>query len=199
MNITEDQAKEILLPYHQTFYDIIVEAWKRFHETCQDIKHILSPRSQSSIVFDFIKDNVNQKFQDNKKNIKIFEKRGLFLLNFDNKVMIRFKKLRNNKASCVLTRQSFCLFNQLEVPGIPSPQKFIVGYELNSIRTEINSISVLYPKNSNQNFWSYDLEPVVAPVPTLEIPYRQIVAEQEVIIPKEERITIKDATGTKDE
>ena len=190
MDITEDQAKEILSPYHHTLHNCIIEAWKSFHAKCYEIKHIFSSRTQASAIFDFIKSNVTQTFHGNKK-VSISEKRGLFLVNFENKVVVRFKKLKNNKASCIPTRQTLDFFKQLELPGIPSPERFIIGYQLNNIKTEIKNISVVYPKSSNQNYWSYDLEPCVAQV--IETPFIQIPIEQE-ILPKEERIIIKEAT-----
>lgn len=190
MDITENQAKEVLSPYHDALQNCIVAAWEEYHSALHEIKHKLSPRSQSSIIFDFITDNVSQCFEG-EKGINISRKRGLFLVNFGNKVVVRFKKLRNNRASCIPTKQTLSFFRQLELPGIPSPKRCIVGYQLNCIRTEIRNISVVYPRTASKNYWQYDLE--LFESSSLETPYKQIPIAQEVV-PKEDRITVKETT-----
>lgn len=189
MNITEDQAREILSPYQDDIRKSIVSAWENYHAHCREIKHILSSRSRASIIFDLIVDNVRQVFQG-KKDVHFSEKKRLFLVNFGDKVVVRFKKLKNNKASCIPTQQTLNFFSQqLEFPEIPNPERLVVGYQLNSIQTELKDVSVIYPKNYTQNFWSYNLEPFVAPV--IDIHYKQTEIEQEITIPKKDRIIIK--------
>ena len=163
MNITEDQAREVLGPYQGDIRSCIVSAWTDYHDHCREIKHILTTRSRASIIFDFIVHNIGQKFQG-RRNIFISNKKRLFLVNFENKVIIRFKKLKHNRASCIPTQQTLDFFRQVEIPGIPTPERFVVGYQLNHMQTEINSISVVYPQDPNQNYWAYDLEPMEAKI-----------------------------------
>ena len=179
MNTTEDQAKEVLAPYQEEIQECIVSAWKYYHSYFHDIKHIVSSRSRASIIFDFIVNNVRQKFQG-RKNVYISDKKRLFLINFGDKVVLRFKKLRNNKAACIPTQQTLDFFCQVEIPEVPSPKRFIVGYQLNNIQTEIKAISVVYPQSANRNYWAYNLEPIEAKV--YDIQPEQIVMDQVVEI-----------------
>jgi hypothetical protein len=195
MNITEHQAKETLSPYQDDIRDCIVSAWKYYHDHFREIKHILSSRSMASIIFDFITHNVRQKF-DGKRNVSISTKRGLFLVNFGNQVVLRFKKLRNNKASCIHTQQTLNFFCQLEIEDIPNPQRLVVGYQLNKIRTEIKAISVIYPQNPKQNYWTFDLQPVISSMTEdlqLHMPMEQDISsatEQRIIIKGESKVGV---------
>lgn len=159
MNITEDQARTVLDPYQSAIQECIVSAWKDYHHHCREIKHILTPRSRANIIFDFIVSNIRQKFQG-MRNVFLSESRRLFLVNFENKVVIRFKKLKGNRASYIPTQQALDFMCQIELEEIPSPERFIIGYQLNRMQTEINNISVIYPQSANHNYWAYDLEPM---------------------------------------
>jgi len=191
MNITEDQAREVLNPYQEDLQECILSSWTDYHNHCHGIQHILSKRSRANIIFDFIVHNINQKFHG-KRNIFISNNKRLFLVNFENKVVIRFKKLRHNRASCIPTQQTIDFFRQIEIPEIPTPERFVVGYHLNHMQTEIKNISVVYPQTSSQNYWAYDLEPMEAKV--FEYVPKQSTIDHDVT---KERITIKkNTTGT---
>ena len=176
--MSKDNFKKTFSRYETEIQECIVSAWNDYHKFFASVKHLLSPTSRASIVFDFIVNNIKQRF-DGRRNVRVSKSRRIFLLNIEEKILLRFKKLRNNKASCVRTQQTLDFFRQVELPDIPSPKRYIVGYQLNKIQTEIKAISVVCPQSIDNHFWAYDLEPIMPQV--IQAPVSLSEHEQRVI------------------
>ena len=81
------------------------------------------------------------------------------MLNLQDRVLLRFKKLDENKITGNIRTQQTLDFLKQDLPFMPShATNLIVGYELNQIQTNISAVTVTCPKNSLQTEWYFDLE-----------------------------------------
>jgi len=95
------------------------------------------------------------------ENIRIFSKRGLAVVNIKDVVLLRFKKLDNNKRSRnIPTTQQYLFRAQLDLPGIPSELTHLeAGYVLNELQTGLDGVYITCP-NKNRLEWFIDLTPL---------------------------------------
>ena len=73
----------------------------------------------------------------------MFERRGLFLVGFDGRLTISFKKLGPGKKTYnIQTRQQVDFNLQIDLPGIPKAVRLNVGYVLDTSQTSIKDVLV---------------------------------------------------------
>lgn len=86
------------------------------------------------------------------------EKKGLFLLIFNERVCIRFKKLDGKMMSRnIPTQRTLFYLHQLELPEIPEITKMIAGYKLDRLQTEIEGVHITYPRGTKSIPWHLEL------------------------------------------
>jgi hypothetical protein len=120
-----------------------------------------SARTRASWIFDGMVKHARASFVG-VPGVELRERRNMFFLEMDGKVLLRFKKLdRNRKVSNIPTAQQLRLLNQefvqLELNGIP--RKLIIlnaGYQLNPLQTDIENLLVTLQEGRSVT-WTYAL------------------------------------------
>lgn len=87
--------------------------------------------------------------------LKALSLRGLNVLNYNDKALIRFKKVSaNGKHSNYQTKQQQNYDDQLSLPGIPEPAfRLTAGYQLDATGSALERIMIARPIGKNI-FWS---------------------------------------------
>lgn len=193
MLISHSEAEAILQPYKKTLYDCVALAGETYWSPqLNHIRHNFSPRTRANIIHDLMVANARSMF-DGIEGICFLEFGGIFLIEIDNKIVLRFKKLNEDKRSSnIPTLQAVNFLEQLDLPGIPSHTRLIVGYELNNLHTEIATVTITCP-NGEKNEWYFEIEgeepiqtaeviafPVTDP-PIIDMPFRLPVEKNKKI------------------
>lgn len=189
MFISQFEAEAILEPYRLMIWESITSAWVDYELHYEHVRHLHTSRTRANIIHDHIVFNARKIF-DGIEGICLHDINGLFLVEIQEKVLLRFKKLDEEKrCHNIQTQQTVDFFGQMELPYMPPHAiRLIAGYELNSLQTEIKAISITCPNGSN-NAWYFEVEsPVIESAeivdfPTVEvanIPKRVHVKEKEV-------------------
>jgi hypothetical protein len=173
-----DEAERLLSPHQAAFREIMESAWKEWERIPVELRSKLNARARANCLYDFIVHQARAHFQS-LRDVEIIEKRGLFLLGFAGRIILRFKKLRANRlCSNVPTNQQLRFSLQLELPGIPLATRLNVGYMLDIAQTGIDSILVTL-QSGREVLWDFPVlqgtQPSVVPL-TLNRP-RQAAAK----------------------
>lgn len=117
-----------------------------------------TPRTRASTVHDRMRRAAEREF-DGVPGVMHMDVRGLFVLNFADRVIIRFKKLESDLRSRGQQTQQFLDFiEQSELDGIASGVPHLeVGYVLNSLQTGYESIHLVFPAGPDSNLWAMEL------------------------------------------
>ncbi len=185
MTISEEAARAILKPYENDLQDCIISAWNTYSQYA--FRHIHTARTRACIVHDHMVDNARQRFE-NRPNTRTYEIGGVFFVEIEEKVLIRFKKLDEDKLSCnIPTQQSLEFLGQMELPHMPPKvTRLIAGYELNGLQTAIRAVSITCP-NGSHNAWYYDLETEMAEIINMPTESGIVEEAERILIKKTER------------
>jgi hypothetical protein len=191
---SKSSAEQILGPYLKRFRDCIVLAFQRYKSDYQANALVHTARSRASVIHDHMVAFAREFFGADEE-IRIFDRRGLSLINVKNSLLLRFKKLDAKKHSRnIPTQQSFLFRAQLELPGIPAELTHLeAGYVLNELQTGLDGVYITCP-NGNRLEWFIDLTSLaranVVSIPRSAAP--QAGAARKRIRPKTERKDKKD-------
>ncbi|MGG6311548.1 hypothetical protein [Paenibacillus macerans] len=172
--LQKETAKDILSPYISQIQDAVKRAINNYYLNGQysNVRHIHSARSAASLCHDHIKAELKQEFEST-PGVSYSEKRGLFTLNIQGSVVLRFKKFNKHlMSSNIQTKQvtAYVLQQpaQLELEEMPPYGLLHVGYVMNKLGTGIEKIYVTY-RYANVNIWEWDTSEntVIQPVLTL--------------------------------
>jgi len=131
---TKEEAEKIIEPFrfilHKALTDAVAD-WPKFYDK---VRHILSSRSQSSIIHDHIVHHAKSLLAEI-PGVKTFKQRGIFTVALDESADIRFKKLDSKlRASNVKTSQSNRYSFQLRLEGFADLPRLTAGYVLDDLR-----------------------------------------------------------------
>ena len=160
MSISSEEAKAILEPHIRTLQNCVISGLDEYNQYYSSTHHILSPHARARIIRDHIIFSVKKDFEG-VNGVKISNKRGLFLLFIDEKLLLRFKKINNKmRANNYPTKQAREFSEQLSFDGfLPSTTNINVGYIANDIFTSAEKIVVVCPNNMSSNKWYLDITP----------------------------------------
>ncbi len=162
----EIETREFLAPHLLSIGECIKDgwrAWEAFGEKAPELRAPLSPIARANFVYCHIVQAAKRRFQDI-LNVHLSEKAGFLAVIFENKVVVRFKKLNERgKFSLSKTRQSELFMAQLGIPGIgDAPTKLIGGYMLDQLQVAILDVRLICPRSRDIE-WSMSIP---AQVPT---------------------------------
>jgi hypothetical protein len=172
--ISKEEAKRLLQPYMQTFWEIMSDVWKAWEEIPEKQRMMMTTTARANNLYSFIIHHARSCFSDD-PNIKIFDKR-LFLVGIKGLVLLRFKKLKgkDDKRSSnypTLFQRDYSL--QRLLPGMPhEAARLTVGYVLDVTQTFIESVFVTYPCGSILH-WDFEVERRAAKVVAMPITQRR--------------------------
>lgn len=186
MVITEASARTILDPYKNQLRECVTQAWEDYESQYGLVRHIHTPRTRANIVHDHMVHHARRLFEGDAA-VSMHEIKGLFLVEINGRLLVRFKKLDEDKRHHNYpTPQNLDFWGQLDLPGIPHLTRLVAGYELNNLQTDINAIYVTCP-NGSCNAWHFELENEMAQAEIVELPVSTAVNEIS------ERVSVKDA------
>lgn len=161
--LSHAEAETILDPYKGLLREVVDSAWRDYCSLRNNIPHVFTPRTRASIIHDFMVSHARNKLAGI-KGVRLLDVGGLFLVEINEKILIRFKKLNDDKMpNNIPTQQALDFMEQLELPGMPHIIRLVVGYELNKLQTGIQAISVTCPRGTKKE-WHFELEGVVTEV-----------------------------------
>lgn len=152
-------AESDLSHFFKIINEILHSAWDEYQSYPIALRVHHSPRSRATLVHDFIRRIVQERFEG-RSEVHLVNSRGLLLVNFFQKYLLRFKKLsRSGKPQNVPTNQTN-LFNgqQMELPCMPEmPTCLVAGYQLDPLQKEIQTCRILCP-DGHLIRWDISLE-----------------------------------------
>lgn len=186
MVISENAARTILDPYMVRLRECITLAWENYEYQYGLMRHIHTPRTRANIVHDHMVYHARRLFEGD-TNVSMSEVKGLFLVEIGGQLLVRFKKLDEDKRHHNYpTPYNLEFWGQLDLPGIPHVTRLVAGYELNNLQTDINAIYITCP-NGSCNAWHFELE---SKMPQAEVDEFPILTAMNEI---SERVSIKNA------
>jgi len=158
MNIVpKTEAKAILEPHVDSITHCILLGWNDYTTRYSAETHLHETRTKANLIRDHIVYHARREFCD-KPGVVLREFNGLFLVEVDGKLSIRFKKLDCGlRSSNIPTQQALAFNQQLLLPGIPpAPTRLNAGYVPNEWWTDIKGLFVVCP-NGNGVEWSIEI------------------------------------------
>ncbi|MBI4825348.1 MAG: hypothetical protein HY807_02860 [Nitrospirae bacterium] len=151
-------AISFLNPYNAILYYCVMNSWTDYGKEYAHVRHIHTPTTRANIIHSHMIHHARNFFQDI-EGVNFIIRNKLFMVNIHDTVLLRFKKLDENKISGNIKTQQTIDFLEQDLPSMPQHAKnLIVGYELNSLQTNISAITITCPKNSSEIEWYFDLD-----------------------------------------
>lgn len=143
-DITKEDAEDLLKPYFPILSGIVKTGWADWESLTDEQRAKLDARARANCVNSFIVHNARGVFDDT-NDVKVTDARGLFLLDFQDELNLRFKKLtKNKKPSNVSTNQQVEFSMQMALPNMPKVVRLTLGYILDATQTVISDILIVY-------------------------------------------------------
>jgi hypothetical protein len=139
---SKEEAAEIVEPIAEQLrqaQENAINDWKISYEA---MRHILSPRAQSIIIYDHIVHHAKILLAS-MPGVKAFISRGIFTVAVSGAADIRFKKLdRKLRSSNVRTNQQQRYSLQLSLEGFADLPRLTAGYVLDDLRLALQGIYI---------------------------------------------------------
>lgn len=149
----------LLEPHLSVLEQVFQTAWARLASWLKNIEGSpadLSPRSRASILYDYIVAEAVKVFIG-KDGVRVKKKRGLLVLHFQDRVVLRFKKFRSRtmRTSSNRTRQAERYAEQtLEYDSALIPMVHVTaGYLLDSLALDIERLAITCTLNG-EHMWA---------------------------------------------
>jgi hypothetical protein len=149
-----------LQPHRDSLRNVIQSAFSEWMSLTPSQLLDRSARTRASWIFDGMVKHARSSFAG-VPGVELRERRNMFFLELNGKVLVRFKKLnRNRQVSNIPTAQQLTLLNQevqLELNGIPRKLTVLnAGYQLNLLQTDIENLLVTLQEGRSVT-WTYAL------------------------------------------
>lgn len=175
-SLSKEDAKQVLLPYGQLFYDAIVNGFEDYKINDLKNAHIHNNTTKSNLIRSYVIHRVKMLVIENPK-LKLIEQKRMILVLVEDKVVVRFKKLSNDFRSQNIQTNQVTQFRKrtLNFQGVTA-LPIDAGWRLDEFYNSIEDISFVCPNGKN-NLWRIPLEdlsatnvqPMVIPVEKEEI------------------------------
>jgi hypothetical protein len=144
--ITREEAQVVLKPHVTTIEDCVMrgfERWKDFAIAMPEHRLMVVNRTMSNMVNDFVVHYAREAFQPS-KGVRPFEEFGFFCVSFDERVLLRFKKLDDDDTtSNIPTDQQIQIScQQLEIPGSAPATWIAAGWHFSALRDQIDKVLI---------------------------------------------------------
>ena len=144
--ISKEDAQSILEPHKATLiaaWNAAWEKWEKIGQQAPDARVDIRSRAQANVLYDLVCSELKRRFTD-VPGVSWSEKGGFLTLNFEDKLLLRFKKFDDNlKSHNVMTQQQVLFRLQLELPGFPSaPTRATLGYQLDKFAAGLRNFLV---------------------------------------------------------
>ena len=176
-SLTKEEAKELLEPYAQLFYNAITGGFEDYKINDSERGHIHDKCVKSNLVRSYVLNRIRQIIAQHPE-LKFKEQNRMFAIIIADKVIVRFKKLNTLfRSENIPTKQARAFRNRditfLGVKALPID----AGWRLDDFYSEIEDVHFVCPDGKG-NLWRIPLE-------NLSIQKKQTTAfpleEQEII------------------
>jgi hypothetical protein len=155
LRLSRDQAIRIVAPHAERLYQIGAAPFPLFQSTYPNVA-LHSSRTRANILYDLMVIEARKEF-DGVKNTRIIDApMGVTLIEIDEKVLIRCKKLDDEGLpSNYPTERAKDYDDGDDLPGIPpAPQRLTLGYRLNRLQTAVRDVLI---SNTTGGRFLYDI------------------------------------------
>lgn len=159
---SEEEVRQIIHEaYRRRFRTCHYDALRRWEERPAEERKDLSARTRANTIHDFIATRAAELFDD-LPGVAIVDRReanGYFSLVFDDVIVARFKKFRDDSfATCGIATQEQQRFALQEPPltGMRTSTNIVVGYLLDELETSISRIAIACSKGDDL-LWAIDI------------------------------------------
>lgn len=194
---TEKQAESELKPYYDEINQCIKDGINDYLTYDSHRAVIQTNRTKANLIRDYIVNHAKVTFQ-NRDNVRLHEKGGLFVVLINDKFAIRFKKLNKDKLSSnVPTGQSLKFSHQYAISFPDFEIKTVnldAGYVSDTNYTFIDGIknAFLVCRNGGNIHWSLELSSAESTI-TIPIEFGETVTEEQTTIIKVKEVARKKA------
>jgi hypothetical protein len=167
--ISKERAEPIIAPYRDLISGCLWRAWDTWKITALPVA--VAARSRANVVYDYAADEARRTLKD-VPGLTLTESRGFVLVNIEDKLILRYKKFRNNlRTSGIPTQQALDFAHQqLSIPGMPPVTHLVAGYLLDDFAQEISRVAITCSIGS-RIVWVLDLpRPDAGVVEALDTP-----------------------------
>jgi hypothetical protein len=154
--ISKDRAETILSPYLELIGGCLWRAWDTWKQTQLPVS--VAARSRANLVYDYAADEARRTLSAI-EGLQVTEVRGFVLVYVEDKLLLRFKKFRNNSltTSGIRTHQQLAFaYQQLTIPGMPEATHLVAGYQLDVFQEEIARVAIACSVGKHL-VWSLDI------------------------------------------
>ena len=149
------EVQKVFRPYENDLVQVIHEAWRRWSTLAPQFAKP-TPRMRANVVHDLMVEEARKRFR-NLPDVDVVDPPPRFLLRFEGRILVHFKKLdRRLRSHNYPTQLALAFGQQYQLPGIPDGTRITVGYLLDELCTEVNSVHAVLRKG-NEIAWSYQL------------------------------------------
>lgn len=156
MVLSAEEARRVLGRHLDTLRICIETAWKRYMALPPEARVDMTPRSRASNVYDFMVGEAKRRFFDD-PGVLLQESRGFLLMNFSDKILLRFKKFNKSLLPQNIPTYQTSLFMNRGQQGIliecPTATKLIAGYQLDKLQSDIQMMAVVCPDGNACDFY----------------------------------------------
>lgn len=158
--LTVEEAADVLAEHRDDIRDVLQNGWSRWRKLVQsdtELAVIVSGRTRASLVYDFIRYEATNHF-DGLPGVVISEGRGILLLTFDERLLLRFKKFRSKglKTSGIPTQQARNFAAQT-LPGMEQLTHIVAGYLPDEAGIDLDKVAITC-SIANEMQWVIDLD-----------------------------------------
>ena len=158
--LSQEPAIEIVKPHLEDLRGCFRDGWgqwMRWGEIAPEMCKPLDATIRAGIVHQYIVESAKRRFHD-VSSVALSEQDKYFRLVFDDKVVMRFKKLDDAlHSSGIPTGQRLDYTRQICIEGFERTN-LIVGYRLDESETRILDIHIICPVNPQRNLWTFELQ-----------------------------------------
>lgn len=174
--LTAEEAGDVLSPHLAHLGQSLDHAWKRWRalvDAHTELAFIVSNRTRASLVYDFIRHEALTAFHGT-PGVHLSEDRSFLRLTFDEKIVLRFKKFRDQSlaTSGASTRQAQDWANQV-LPGMEALTHLVAGYLPDALGLTLKKTAITCTDGSDL-LWVIDLDldlgDTAAPAPVTPLP-----------------------------
>jgi hypothetical protein len=187
----ENRPNQALALLCDSYQDILEQAFysaiDRYYERHNDELLVISPATKAGYISDYIYHNLKGGLEG-KDGVTFIEKRQMRFILFDGQLLIRVKKLNSElQPSLNRTKSAQAFHHQQMLGDFPLALHVYLGYVLDKISGEMNTVAFACPDTSGNMAWRVDLQEKRV---QRRLDFNSIVAAQ-----LKKRIRIKRKTG----
>jgi hypothetical protein len=156
--LPEQAVADLCEAYQDILEQSFYEAVDRYHERHSDELLVISPATKAGLISDYIFQNLKGGLEG-KEGIVFLEKRCMRFILFNGQLLIRVKKLsRELQPSLNKTRAAQAFHHQQMLGDFPRALHVYLGYVLDRVSGEMNTVAFACPNTSGTMAWHVDLQ-----------------------------------------